>query len=105
MSETHFVLGSAPQNLSTVQSSSFLKPGNERHEYNNNNPLQYQNHFSLGDPKQQTNYNSTYSKNMKEYEIPKENLSRIKGYENKNNFVMGKHNLDYKSENLSKFLQ
>lgn len=77
----------------------------ERQECKGNNSLQYQNHFSLGDPKQQINYNSTYSRNMKEFEIPKENLSKIKGYENKNNFVMGKHSLDYRSENLAKFCE
>jgi len=67
-------LGADRNNFTSVQTASFQKPiGSSQNELKNSSPFLYLNHFSLGHP---TNYNSTYSRNLKPYEISKEVQSR-----------------------------
>lgn len=65
-------------------------------------PFLYQNHFALGDPNCPTNYSSTYQRNMKPYEVNKENSLRGQNADRGSNFVIGKQNVDYRSESSAK---
>lgn len=102
LTETHFVLGADKNNYNSVHTATYQKPLLAANEMKNMSPFLYQNHFSLGDPNLQTNYNSTYALNSKPHEITKEMQSRDQKSDRNSNFKIGQQKVDFKSEAQSK---